>query len=410
MVDMIMVFGSVLFFVCFAMLFFTFLLLIWSFFLNKKEYDHYEPTVSVIIPAYNEEKRIGKCLQSVFDVKYPKEKIEVVVVDDGSTDKTVELVKSYGFKVLKQNHKGKVDALNLGLKKSKSEVIVTIDADTIIEKDFIKKIARPFIDENLGATSGSVLVKNKHSLLGRFQHIEYHVNNLARRNFSKVFNTGIWFFGALAAYRRSALEKVGGFKLDTMAEDWDIVLEIKRSGYGIINVCDAVGYTYAPDDLRTLFKQRVRWWIGGTQALRKNKELIVQRNPSLLYLFIHHFWWAIYAIVSLPVIIYQVNYWMPQGIGQISWYLFRWFTMVGPFYVLYKIPEWGINIYGIFGVLSGVFSVFFTVFALYMFKERLTLKNFLVMFFYFPYTVILNSFVAVGVLKSFSVKTKYYVK
>ena len=413
MADIIMTLGVFVFFTVFFLLALTLVLFVVSFFIRPKQYPLYYPKVSVIIPAYNEEKNIVSCLDTLFACGYPAKKLEVLVIDDGSSDTTRTLVKKYkNVRLLRQRHKGKVAALNLGFENSSGEVIVTIDADTLVEKEFLREMVRPFSDPLVGATSGAVRVKNNDTLLGTFAHMEYLVNNLARYNFSKVFNTGIWFFGSLAAYRWSALKQVNGFKYDTQAEDWDVVLEIRRAGYGVLNVNSAIGYTVTPERFSDLFRQRVRWWMGGSQAIIKNKSLLAEKNPSLWYLFIHHYWWAFYALVSLPLIIYQVHYWMPVVLADIPLYLFRWFTLIGPFYVLSKIPEWGINIYNIFGVLAGIISLLFTVSAVIMQKEKVFLRHVLAVFFYFPYTILLNLAVAVSVIKhifSFR-KPSYFIK
>lgn len=412
MADYVMMFGSFVFFVVFFMLFLTFVLYIMSFFFKDEKYQlGYHPNLTVAIPAYNEEKRIHLCLDSLKKNNYPKGKLEVLVIDDGSTDKTITIARKYAFvKVLRQKHKGKTFALNHALKYTKSDVLITIDADTVVDSDFLVNMAAPFSNDHIGATSGSLQVLNKGTVLSFFQGVEYQVNNLVRHNFSRVFKTGIWFFGSLAAYKVSALKKIGGFKTDTMAEDWDVVLEIKKIGYNIINITNARGNTIVPEKISELFSQRVRWWVGGTQALIKNRSLLTLKNPSLLYLFVHHMWWAFYAIISLPLIAYQVNYWMPAVTSEIPLYLFRWFSLVGPFYVLYKIPQWGVNIYNIFGVMSGVISLLLSLSAYLLYKERFGLKQAFALFFYFPYTVILNIFVMCSVFSFFRLKDAYFKK
>jgi cellulose synthase/poly-beta-1,6-N-acetylglucosamine synthase-like glycosyltransferase len=340
----------------------------------------------VVIPAFNEEKNIGECLDAVLKSSYPKKKLEVIVVDDGSTDTTPELVASHaGVKLLRQNHLGKVEALNLGVAKSKHDIIFAIDADTTINKDCIKELVKPFKDPCIGATTGSCGVSNKHSLLGAFQNIEYFYNNLIRKCFSSVFTNGIWFFGALACYRKKALEKIGFFKKDTLTEDMDTALELHKAGYNVVNVYKANGKTIVPASFKGFYAQRMRWWAGVLQSLVKNRELFSIRScPSIMFLFINQFWWSFYAILSMPLIAYQVYYWLPYNTGSLfsfSSYIFRWFSILGPFYVIYKLKEWGLNIYNFFGVMSGIISTFFIVSALRTFKERLSMKNAFAIFF-----------------------------
>ena len=409
-----MLISSVLFGILFLYLIFIFSVIIASNFVKRKSED-FSPKISIVIPAYNEEKNIKECIDSVFESDYRKDKIEVIVVDDGSTDNTLNIAKGYpGIKILNQNHLGKVEALNLGAKKSSNEFILTIDADTTINKDCIKELIKPFHQNDIGATTGNNNVKNKSNLICLFQNVEYHFSNLVRNSFSRVFNNGIWFSGSVACYRKEALEKINYFKKDTLAEDQDIALEMKGSGYRTTNSSKAVGYTIVPQKIKDLYKQRRRWWIGTLQSIVKNKELFsMKSSPSILFLYINQFWWSLYAFLSLPLIIYQINYWLPyntQTIFSTLSYLFKWFSLMGPVYVLYKIPEWGISLYSIFGVLAGIMTTVISISALRMFKDKIGLKNLFVIFFYFPYTIVLNIIILVSLLRQRFWKSSFYIK
>ena len=414
MKNLIMIFSSVLFGILFSFLVLVFATFVASRFFSRK-YRDFEPKISIVIPAYNEEKNIGECLKSVYNSDYPKNKIELIVVDDGSTDSTLNIVKSHKkARVIGQNHLGKVDALNLGALSSSSDFILTLDADTTLEKYCIRELLKPFSDRRIGATTGNNNVKNKKSLISAFQNVEYHFSNLIRNSFSKVFNNGIWFSGSLACYRKSALEKIGYFKKDTLAEDQDIALEIKKAGYKTLNVNTAFGYTVVPNNLKELYKQRSRWWIGTLQSIVKNKSLFSRKaSPSILFLYINQFWWSFYAFLSLPLILYQVNYWLPynsQTMLSSASYFFRWFTLMGPIYVLYKIPDFGISIYSIFGVLSGIITTVMSIAALRIFKDKISFRNVFVMFFYFPYTIVLNIIILVSLLRHRFWVRSFYIK
>ncbi|MEA2037004.1 MAG: glycosyltransferase [Nanoarchaeota archaeon] len=400
--------------VLFAFLMFIFVVFLASRFKNK-DYDDFEPNLSVIIPTFNEEKNIKQCLDSVYNSTYPKEKMEVFVVDDGSTDSTVEIANAFKeVKVLKQDHKGKSEALNLGTSKAKYDFILGIDADTFIEKECIKEIVKPLKNREVGATTGVSNVRNKNSIIGIFQNIEYHYNNLIRNSFSKLFNNGIWFFGALACYRKSTLEEIGFFKIDTLTEDMDTALEIKKAGYTTINVHNATGSTFVPKTIKELYHQRARWWMGVLQSLVKNRKLFSYKaSPAILFLFINQFWWTFYSFLSLPAIIYQVNYWLPYNTGSflsLSGYLFRWFSLLGPVYVIYKIPVWGLSFYSFFGVLSGIISAFLIIVSIKMFKDKLNFKNIFAIFFYFPYTIVLNMIVLLSLLRFRFWENKFFIR
>lgn len=403
-----MAFGTFVFFVLFSFLLFLFGVCTIAVF-KKDSTAVFTPPISVVIPVYNESKNIVACLDSIRACTYPEE-VEMIVVDDGSTDDSVALAKAHGARVLNQNHGGKVEALNNGIKESVHDFVITIDADTVVNDQFLTEIMRPFAESDVVATSGAAKVKNKHTFLGSFQNVEYHHNNLLGSSFSKVFNTGTWFMGALAAYRKSTMEEVGYFKKDTITEDMDIVLEFKQKGYRTINVAKAFGYTNVPNTVKGFIHQRTRWWLGVLQALKKNQGSWFRKDIPTSFLFINQWWWTMYAFISFPLIAYQVHFWFPQeGIVQAGAYLFRWFSVVGPFYVLYKLPEWGINIYNIFGVMSGILSLIVVFRALQYYGERLTLKNIAVITFYFPYTIFLNVVICLSILTA-RFQPKHFIK
>jgi len=415
--DIIMVFGAIIFAILFAFLLFIAIAIILSFFIKDK-YPEFEPNVSIIIPCFNEEKKIRECLNAVFFMDYPKEKKEIIVVNDGSTDNTHQILQVAKYdhpelKIIEGHHSGKSESLNLGLYHSQHDIIMCLDADTIAAPSLLKKLVRPLAIDDIGATNGSVFAKNNDSLIGMFQRIEYHYNNLIRKGFSTVFKNGIWFFGAFACYKKSVLKEIGLFKRDTMTEDMDIAMEIYKAGYRTINVSDAIGHTEVPSTLAHLFEQRSRWWIGGMQSLHKNRILFSKKsNTSILFLFVNQAWWTFYALLSFPLIAYQVYYWLPyntETIASLFIYLFRWFSLAGPVYVLYMIPEWGLSFLNIFGVMAGIISTVLIIKAIYLFKDKLHIRNMIAIFFYFPYTIILNTIIVISLLRVAIIKKKYFI-
>ncbi len=410
-----MLFGVFVFGILFLFLGSVLLISIFSIF-KKDNYEEYEPEVSVVIPCYNEEENIKETLDAVFESGYPLEKLEVIVVDDGSTDNTLDVLAGYNrtcknrIKIIKGKHSGKSEALNLGSKEASNEIILTIDADTLIAKGSIIKLVLPFQNQKVAATNGSCLVRNKNTLLGLFQNVEYNYNNLIKRSFSSLFNNGIWFFGAFACYRKSILVDLGYFKKDTVTEDADISLEIYKNGYKTINVHDSYGYVLVPESIKDFVKQRTRWWIGVLQALKKNDLFSIKSSPSIQFLYYNQYWWSVYAIISLPLIAYQYSYWFPQeSLYEIFMYTFRWFTLTGPFYVIYKIPEWGVSVYNIFGVTAGLISIVLIFASVFMFKDRKNIRNIVGIFFYFPYTIALNIIILISLVKMRFMKRQYFI-
>ena len=370
--------------------------------LKKERYNEFEPKISIIIPAYNEETRIKNCLDSILASSYKKDKIEIIVVDDGSTDNTPEVLKNYGIKVLKQEHLGKSKALNKGILVAKNEFVLVIDADTKIDKDFIKEVVRPFSDKRVGATTGIIKLSNNKGILPMFQNVEYGFYNLIRHSFSDLFKNSVWFLGALACYRKKIIKKIGLFKTDSLTEDIDIAMDINRAGYKNISVGKAFGYTNVPTSLKSLYKQRARWWIGALQSLFKNRDMFSSKyGIPTLFLFKNQIFWSIYALVYLPLLIYQVNYWLPYNLHSalaITIYLVRWFSLWGPLYVLYKLPTTGFSAFTFFGVLTGIMVTIMLLIALKKFKHKFNFKNLAAIFFFFPYTIVLNIIILLSLI------------
>jgi len=370
--------------------------------LKKEWYKEFEPKVSIIIPAYNEETRIKNCLDSILASSYKKNKIEIVVVDDGSTDNTLKVLKSYRIKVLKQKHLGKSKALNKGISAAKNEFVLVIDADTRIDKDFIKEIVKPFSDKEVGATTGIIKLSNNKGVLPMFQNVEYGFYNLIRHSFSSLFKNSVWFLGALACYRKKIIKKIGLFKTDSLTEDIDIAMDINRAGYKNISVGKAFGYTNVPTSLKELYKQRARWWIGALQSLFKNRDMLSSKHGiSIMFLFKNQIFWSIYAIAYLPLLAYQVNYWLPYNLYSIPAaiiYFVRWFSLWGPLYVLYNLPATGFSAFTFFGVLTGIIVTIMLLIALKRFNYKFNFKNLIAVFFFFPYTIVLNIIILLSLI------------
>lgn len=238
------------------------------------------PKVSIIVPAYNEEINAVKTIENLLCQDYPD--FDIVFVDDGSKDKTFEMINE-AFKdnpKVKINTKpngGKASALNYGIKLTENDYVVCIDADTQLKTDAISQLMKGFTmvlkdNQEIGAIAGNVKVGNENTMLTKWQSIEYTTaQNFDRRAFDLI--NGITVVpGAIGAFKKEAIEKAGGFTTDTLAEDCDLTIRILRNGYRIINCIEAVAVTEAPESLKEFMKQRFRWSYGIMQAFWKNRE------------------------------------------------------------------------------------------------------------------------------------------
>jgi len=235
----------------------------------------FRPPVSVVIAAYDEEKVIRKTVESVLSNGYAD--IEVVVIDDGSRDGTLRILQeAFGddarVTISTQPNAGKAAALNHAISLATNEILVAVDADTIFRPGTIAKLVRHFADPRVGAVSGNARVGNRGKWITRFQSIEYVYGfNLDRRALD-VMNAITVVPGAAGAWRKSLVLAAGGFGNATLAEDTDLTLAIRRLGYRIRYDEEAVAYTEAPEDTRSLARQRFRWSFGTLQAAWKHRD------------------------------------------------------------------------------------------------------------------------------------------
>lgn len=245
----------------------------------------FAPPASVVVPAYNEVVGIEACVRSLLASDYPD--FEVIVVDDGSTDGTGPLLDSLaldGLRVIHQVNAGKPAALNAGAAAARHDILVLVDGDTLFEPGTLRALIAPFADVNggpdIGAVSGNAKVGNRRGLIGRWQHIEYVIGfNLDRRMFD-VLQCMPTVPGAVGAFRRSALDSVGGISDDTLAEDTDVTMALCRSGWRIVYQPTARAWTEAPSTLSQLWRQRYRWCYGTLQSIFKHRRSIVEHGSS----------------------------------------------------------------------------------------------------------------------------------
>ena len=239
------------------------------------------PLVSIIVPAFNEEVNAVSSLNNLLKCTYPN--FNIIFIDDGSSDQTLEVVKN-AFEnhpqvtILHKPNGGKASALNYGIGHTDAPILVCIDADTKLKPDAVERMAMHFIKEEVGAVAGNVKVGNEINLITRWQSIEYTTSqNMDRKAFS-LLNAITVVPGAIGAFRKSAVLEAGGFTSDTLAEDCDLTIRILREGYIISNENGAIAMTEAPESIKQFLKQRFRWTFGVLQTFWKNRDAIF--NPA----------------------------------------------------------------------------------------------------------------------------------
>lgn len=235
--------------------------------------EKFEPFVTVLIPAYNEETVIRKTINCVLSGNYKN--LEILVIDDGSNDNTVKIIEQAAaeytqVRLIKKRNGGKFSALNVGFAQAKADYIVTIDADTIILADTIRNLILPFSDAKVDAVCGNVQVGNVKNILTGFQTVEYiTTQNYDRRAFDSLNCIGV-VPGATGAWKKSKVQEVGGYSGETLTEDADLTLTMLEHGARIIYMPLAKSVTEAPQTMKSLFKQRFRWAFGTMQTMWKH--------------------------------------------------------------------------------------------------------------------------------------------
>ncbi|MEM3640908.1 MAG: glycosyltransferase family 2 protein, partial [Candidatus Bathyarchaeia archaeon] len=247
----------------------------------------YQPTVSILIPAHNEEKVIGRILRRMTELTYPKDKLQIIVIDDGSTDNTGKLAEEYSkYNHIKVIHRtraegghGKASALNVGLKYATGELIFCFDADYYPQRDIIEKIAREFVDPKVGVVQGRITVLNEpKNTVTRLVALEriggYCVDQQARDSLGLI----VQFGGTVGGIRRSLLESLEGWDESILAEDTDLTFRVYLAGYKVRYVQDAECYEEAVESWRAYWKQRYRWAKGHMQCAFKHSFNVLKSN------------------------------------------------------------------------------------------------------------------------------------
>ncbi len=236
--------------------------------------------VTVLVPAYNEKECIANTVTSLMAGDHP---VEVIVIDDGSTDGTADIVEAMRLpdvRVVRQANSGKPAALNNGIAHASHDIIVMMDGDTVFEPSTVRELVQPFGDPRVGAVAGNAKVGNRGRLIGGWQHIEYVMGfNLDRRMYD-LLGCMPTIPGAVGAFRREALDRVGGMSEDTLAEDTDITMALHRDGWRVVYAENARAWTEAPESVQQLWSQRYRWSYGTMQAIWKHRRALIESGPS----------------------------------------------------------------------------------------------------------------------------------
>ena len=309
----------------------------------------FEPFVSVIVPAYNEERVIEGTIRSLLNSDY--DKFEIIVVDDGSQDRTSEVVREHFadeslVRLFTVPNAGKASALNFGLRYAQGDIVVALDADTQFPAETIRALARRFVDPEIGAVAGNAKVGNRINIVTRWQALEYITSqNMDRRAFASL-NCITVVPGAVGAWRRELIEQCGGFSSDTLAEDQDLTLRIRKLGFKIGYEERAIGWTEAPDKLRMLARQRFRWGYGTLQCMWMHRDVLFRpRYGALGFVAMPNVWifQILFPLIS-PIMDLMLAYTLVSNaldrLQQPAGYSFTNLRQVLFYYALFLAVDW----------------------------------------------------------------------
>ena len=400
--------------------------LVWIFVLlgkKDKKYKKFSPWVSVVIPAHNEEKIIEKTIQSVFDDGYDKIK-EIIVINDGSTDNTqkvLEKIKDMRVKIYQTNHVGKANAVNFGVKKSSSEFLLILDADSLLKKGTIAELLAPFEDEKVGGTTGVIRgIKTKNPLTW-FQDYEYIFSSSWRYLTTKLDGNSI--LPGIACIRKDAFVKTGSFSDDTLTEDFDLGIGMRKIGYKTVMIKTAVIHTRLPNNVKSLIRQRLRWSLGSLQVMKKNFKFIFSRRSGAVGYFSvpTQFYWYIHAAVYMPIAIFLMLYGYNQyflssnvvvSLDVVKFFI-SWLTVYGIFDLIYNVfitHTYAMSLMIITVIIMYFVSLIYTI-LVFIKVSRPDIRALLVHIIIFPYSVLTLSPLVVSLFRFyFSKKRNVWTK
>jgi cellulose synthase/poly-beta-1,6-N-acetylglucosamine synthase-like glycosyltransferase len=269
------------------------------------------PGVTIIVPCYNEEKTIVETVNSLLDLDYPKDKLQIIVVDDGSKDNTWSIIQDFtkneNIRVFKKSNGGKYTALNLGLEKTSTPFVGCLDSDSFVDAQALKRIMTYFEDEKTMAVAPSIIVDNPKNILQGAQKAEYDMAVYNKKMLA--FLGGIHVTpGPFSIYRKRVFEELGPYRHAHNTEDQEIALRMQENHYKIEHCPDAYVYTIAPDTVGKLYRQRLRWIYGFLRnAIDYRRLLFRKKYGTIAFFTLPSGLISVLSIVFLFISFYSLN-------------------------------------------------------------------------------------------------------
>jgi len=311
--------------------------------LHSKSLVHDDlPSVTVIVPCFNEEKTVGKTLDSLMALDYPKEKLNIVAVNDGSRDGTRQVLETYknysNFRIIEKENGGKHTALNLAIKEAKTEFVGCLDADSYAKPDSLLRLIRRFDKPDIMAVVPSLQVYSPQTVIQKVQKVEYIIGAFLRSILAEL-NALYVTPGPFSIFRKSVFEEIGYYKKAHNTEDMEMAMRMQSRRLKIASAHDAVVFTSSPQSIPKLYRQRVRWTSGFLNNVRDYKFMLFNMNYGNIGMFVLPF--MLLSAVSITFVVATIGYdlvnmahaWYVryQALGtnmfEWSWPSFNWFFM-----------------------------------------------------------------------------------
>ena len=365
------------------------------------------PKISVLIPAWNEGETIGNTIQAVLDSDYPEDKLEVIVVNDKSSDNTLEEMKKFGDKIRVVDNEvnmGKSGSLNKIAKLAKGDIIAVVDADSYPNKESIRQMIAYFEEDGVGAVTSAILVKGGKTRLERLQAVEYTIIAWNRKLLQ--FIEGIYVTpGPLSMYRKEAMLLDGGFDTKNITEDIEMTWKILKHGYKVRIDLNSKVYCSSPNTIKTWWKQRLRWNLGGMQTMIKYRRLIFNPRYGMMGLFVVPFFITTFflSLVGLGVFFYVLL----KKIFQ-SYLMTKYAYISSSSFLSVDTLNLNANVFALFATLLIFFGLLYLVFSQkYVIDRKIGIKDVPLFALYLLIYLSLYPFVLVHSIWRFLVTKKF---
>lgn len=291
---------------------------------NDKKLRKVWPSVTIILPMYNEQKHVEWTMESVFALDYPRDKLKVIAVNDGSTDNTLkilhELKEKYDFIIIDKKNGGKYTALNAALKVIDTEYFSCLDVDCSVEPDSMKRLIEEFDDDNVAASMPIMKVNNPQNILQRVQWLEYTMNIFYKYIMGKLDCIHVTP-GPLSTYRTDIVKKLGGFRKGHLTEDLEMALRLQDNHYVLKQSLSAIVYTNSPSTTKAFINQRTRWYQGTLLNVKDYKHFLFNRKYGEFGMY-HMPLVAITGILALLGVLTVIYLFLKESFHTLKrWYL-----------------------------------------------------------------------------------------